>query len=307
MLTLQSVYVRKKMHLPFNNNIKTNLGMTLKDIAIFKHFIAEKDLRKPFIRVYRASKSFAKLPDSIENYFSNVDPLAAIIAAARVCQPNSTYGYDFWQNLHQEWKQYYAKYSGLELSEEKLPTLSGYFHILRENWNDKDKPWRYEQLEDAQGRLGLPIAEKVEVKPEEEPIIEQNKEDDDELEFFDITPNTKQARYKLMMDEISVTARKQGYRITFNQFVTKEIKDFGSCYACLAKTKTGDIVLQLNKTGGVNVNLGYRDDRTGNTNICAKDLCIKLKTLMNVSTDYFILNIKKVKHTEQVINFILKK
>ena len=55
--------------------------MTLKDIAVFKKFIANKDLRREFIRVYNRSKDWAKLPNTIEEYFSNVDPYALVITA----------------------------------------------------------------------------------------------------------------------------------------------------------------------------------------------------------------------------------
>lgn len=144
--------------------------MTLQDISIFKHFIAEKDLRKPFCKVYRASYEFAKLPASVEEFFSNVEPLTVILSGCRVCRPNDIYGYDFWQNLHQDWKVYYQKtlaLNFLNLNDGRLEKLEGYYMILRENWDNKDKPWRYEEVPVALERLGLPPIEEDEESQQE--------------------------------------------------------------------------------------------------------------------------------------------
>lgn len=286
--------------------------MTLKDIAIFKHFIADKDLRKPFCSTYRQSHNWAKLPTNIEEYFSNVEPLNVIIKAMRICKPNSAFGYDFWQNLHQDWKEFYAKVSSsnfIQNDDNRLERLEGYYSILRENWNDKDKPWRYESITDAQARLGLPQTEPEDYKPNKlEPVVEKEPEEDDGLDFFEIASYKKNGQFKLMADEATINFRSGGYRLTFNQFVTSMIKDYGFTFARLARNKDGEIVIQLNKTFGVNVVIGNRtDSHSGNTTIHSKELCTKLKTLLNIKEDYSILNIVEQSRSDKFINFIISK
>lgn len=293
--------------------------MNLKEIAVFKHFIAENDLRKPFIEGYNKSKVFAKNPTNIEDFLTNVDAIAIIPKAIRVCTPNSVYGYDFWQGIQEDWKLHYKKIMAsnfIQKDDGRLERLDGYYMILRENWNDKQKPWRYEQIEDAQCRLGLPITEK---EQEDETFLasfglkipgENKEEEDDELEFIEIMP-TKKGRggnYRLMQNEVSISIRKQNYRITFNQFVSEEIRVFEKCFACLAKNKAGDIILQINKEAGVNVTHGRLDgNHHRNGCISSKDLCQRLQVLLNFTEEYRILKIKKIKQTDTVFNFIISK
>lgn len=138
-------------------------GMDIKDIAIFKHFIAEKDIRKPFINCYNGSKSWAKLPDSIEEFFSNVDAPAVIAKGCRVCRPNSAYDYSFWQSLSQDWQEHLKKMQASDFYQriEQPELLTGFFKILRENWNDAKKPWVYEDTNLTRQRLGLSFPEPV--------------------------------------------------------------------------------------------------------------------------------------------------
>lgn len=179
--------------------------MTLKDIAVFKHFIASKDLRKPFINVYNGSKGFANNPKEIEDYFSNVEPLAVILSAAKVCPPNATYGYDFWQDVHQDWKVQYKKMQSSSFYQtlEGLDSLTGYFRILRENWNDAKKPWIYEQEEVARMRLGFAPKEVI--------------EEDLDGPAFDIGDKIKG---KLTKDIVTIIELKdKGYRVSDGGFI----------------------------------------------------------------------------------------
>lgn len=313
------------MYLPFVNNLKSK-GMNLKEIAIFKHFIADNDLRVQFIKGYNRSKQFAKNPTNVEDFFSNADAMAIIPKAIRVFQPNSVYGYDFWQTIQEDWKHYYAKIMATDFignNDGKLERLECYYMILRENWNDTKKPWRYEQLEDAQCRLGLPITEK---EDKDETVVsidktitildygskfpsENEDEEDDELEFIEIaTKKTGCGNYRLMQNEVSISVRKQNYRITLNQLITNEIRVFEKCYACLAKNKAGDIILQFNHEAGVNVTHGrIEGNHHRNACVCSKDLCQRLKVLLNFSEEYRILKIEKIKQTDTVINYIISK
>ncbi len=284
--------------------------MTLKEIAIFKHFIADRDLRKPFCRIYRASHSFAKLPGNVEEYFSNVEPLAVILSGTRVCQPNSAFGYDFWQELHQDWKVFYEKNMAsnfINNDDGRLEKLEGYYKILRENWDDKDKPWRFDSYADACKRLGLePVVE--EHKEEENPPVETTVEvtEEDLLADFDFLDDVLPSNYRLKSDEISINFNK-GYKITFNQLDSKVIRESGLRLARLAKSKTGEICLIINSQKGAN--LTNISGKTGNMNatINSSDICGKLRLLFSLKNDYSILNIEKLQLSQEFIIYKITK
>jgi hypothetical protein len=282
--------------------------MTLKDIAVFKHFISGKDVRRPFISVYNASKQWAKLPDSIEEYLSNADPMSVITKAARVCRPNSAYGYDFWQELNEEWKQFLAKASqGDYYQGRDLPKLSGYYSILRENWNDKDKPWRFEELADAQARLGLKPVEKVEHSPlVDSSVVPEADAEDNTLSDFEFLDEVKFSRNRLKCNEASINFN-NSYKITFNIMASEVIRESKLPFVRLAKSKAGDICLVFNLVGGANITNKTGVNTTQNVTINSKDICEKLRTLFSIRPDYSILRIDRLQSTNDYIIYKITK
>ena len=306
--------------------------MTLKDIAIFKHFMAEKDLRKPFIKVYRQSHDFAKLPVQVEDFFSNVEPLAVILSGMRVCAPNSAFGYDFWQDLHQMWKIYYGKMQHADCiinDGGALNRLEGYYKILRENWNDKDKPWRYEDMADALARLGLPPIDEdppieVEVKQEQpattaevtetaeapEVVDEEEVQNSDPLADFDFFEPKDRQWTKLNRGDASINFRSGSFKITFNKYDSEDAASRQIACAKISKSKsTGDICLVFAKEGmlpdAIRV-LYSTGGRTGkNLSINSKDICTKLRTLLNLKQDYTIIHMEPLPTTPDYLIFKL--
>lgn len=270
--------------------------MTLKELAIFKHFIAEKDLRKPFGKVYRASHNFAKLPTKIEEYFSNVEPLAVILSAARVCQPNGVFGYDFWQELHQAWKIYYDKLISSNFINEdngRLERLEGYYSILRENWDNADKPWRFEDKNTAAERLGLNPIEAP--KPvEEAPLIdfgeEEEEGDDLDIDFVHIDKTTRISN-GLRAGIISVNTRSHSFKVGVNRIDTKDIKKKDFKYAMVGKTKSGDVVIQFNNNEK-GISIFYSPDRYININ--SRQFVENLRRLLSIEDDLVYLRIELI-------------
>lgn len=276
--------------------------MTLKDIAVFKHFIAEKDLRKPFIRVFLASRDFAKLPTNIEDFFVSVEPLAVILSSMRVCRPNDTFGYNFWQDLHQEWKVYYKKMqssAAVTDDEGRLLRLEGYYKILRENWNDKDKPWLFEERYTALARLGLPPKALDEsAAPHSvlsDSVAEASESPQDvtsdplaDFDFFDVV-EVKSTR--LQQGEASINFNNGGYKLTFNQFDSQTIIDSQHAFVRLAKSKSGDICLIFNSSAGTRITFASNGRKSSNVTVNSKDITTKLRTLFNIRPDYSILNV----------------
>ena len=288
--------------------------MTLKDIAVFKKFIANKDLRREFIRVYNRSKDWAKLPNTIEEYFSNVDPYAVITKAVRICKPNAAYGYSFWQELNEEWKVNFKKMQSSHFYQEMIgmETLSGYFAILRENWNDVEKPWKFEDIPTARQRLGLePLQAEEEPTPSQLPADSMPnvddvdfEEDDLEIDFVEID-KTSHIANGLRSGIISVNTRSHSYKIGINRIDTKTIKSKQVKYAHVGKIKqNGDVIIQLNNNSK-GVQMAYTSD--GYFNINSRQFVENLRRMMDITDDLVYLRIEKIAEKMDSITYKVTK
>lgn len=286
--------------------------MTLKDIAIFKQFIRKNDLRKPFINGYKRSLGFAKNPANIEDYFANVDATAVITKAIRKFSPNETYGFDFWQGINEDWLRFYAKwcqYDIIQKGDKELYSLKNIFSILRENWKNEDKPWRFESVPDTCKRLGIDLPpecratdeKKEEDAPVEQPQVDEEKEDEDDIEFFDITPNCSGRGGILLHNEASVNFRSNSYRILFSQKISEMIRETNMQFARLGQ-KQGELILQLNNIAGNKLALKSKDDKY-NVTLNSKEISLKLKDFFGRKEDYFVIVCENIKQTENFINF----
>jgi hypothetical protein len=284
--------------------------MVIQDIALFKSFIESNTLREIFIRGYRKSAHFSNNPASIEQYFAEVKAEEVIKKGITLFSTNQTFGYDFWQNTHENWliKLKKGRMGKSYTDYDKLIELEGMFKILRENW-DAVKSWAFESVEKTLKRLGLQEDIAEDSKEEEEKVVEvinpAPKEDfsgvpefDEEFEFFDLNTGSRSRSNKLKKDECSLNFRSNSYKLTMNQEITKKIKTNMYKYVRLGKTKTGDIILQLHKEDSASpVNITYnsrKGESAVNACINSKDLCDKLKVLLNLTGDYFILHIEEL-------------
>ena len=287
--------------------------MNLKDIAVFKKFIAHKDLRRAFIRCYNASKGWAKLPTSIEDYLSNVDPMAVITKAVRVCRPNATYGYDFWQDINEDWKMNYKKLQSSHFYQESTDaeSLTGYYNVLRENWDDYEKPWRHEEMSVARKRLGLSEPETVEEtnvssKDNETapPLIDFSDNTDElEIDFIDIDKK-KYSSNTLKQGVISINTRSHSYKVSINKTDAKDIKKKQANFARVGKIKTGDVVIQFdNVYQGVPIN--YTSD--GYYNVNNRQLVENLIRLLSLPNDLSYCCIEKIAEKLDSITYKITK
>lgn len=273
--------------------------MTLKDIAIFKHFIAERDLRKPFIEAYHRGRVFSKNPDNIEDYFSNVEPLAVILSATKVCVPYAIYGYDFWQDIQHDWKIYYSKHVN-NISENNLPTLEGYYMALRENWQNKQKPWRFETPDVAAARLGLDPITKEEEEVAEETIVEESQEDGLEIDFEPL--GTGRPCRKLVKGLISINIR-NSFRLGVNRFDAQTIQDKHLSRAMIGKIKSGDVVIQFNNNDhGAPLYFGK-----GYSNVNNRHLVERLRDIMSITDDLVYLRIEKIAEKDDSVTYKVTK
>ena len=297
--------------------------MNIQDIAIFKCFIIENTLRDIFISSYRKSLKMTGNPSSIEAFLSNVEPKDAITNAIKHFTPNSTFGYDFWQNANENWRVFFRKmksnqsYATMEKMHKEAINLPGYFQKLRENW-DSAKPWKYESEHATLVRIGL-IDPDSQPEPAAEPPAPADSSVDGgsaavpstsdidplaDFDFFD-APSSSTARLK--PGEASLNFN-NCYKLTFNASDTELIENLGMAFARLAKNKSGDICLILNRESGTKLSVSRHSNvQRHNVTINSKELTTKIRTLININTEYSILSLGKLQSTEDFIIYKLSK
>lgn len=171
---------------------------------------------------------------------------------------------------------------------------------------DKEKYWmKIDEKPDA-------IEEEKETLPDVDDFSGVPEYDDD-LEFFEVSSGSRSKSTRLKANQASLNFRSNSNKLSFNQEATKKIKKNGYKYVRLAKNKQGDIVVQLHKQelpvpNPVNVTFNTNSDgRTVNACINSKDLCGKLKTLLNLSGDYFVLKIEELYMDYEKANYKVSK
>ena len=296
--------------------------MTLQEIAIFKHFIGQHELRKNFIKKYRKSIGMTRNPESIEKYLSNVEPTKVITSAVKHFITNEAMGYDFWQSVNESWLQYLKKMRSSHTIEQDNPAnLRGYFSALRENW-DKDKPWVYDPISVAQLRYGIITPEQVgiadddkkeEQVPADVPEADSGKETDeqpDPLADFDFFEPQDRQWTKLNRGDASINFRSGSFKITFNKYDSEDASSHNIACAKVSKSKsTGDICLVLAKEGMLQnasrVTYATNGRKGKNLTINSKDICVKLHTLLNLKQDYTILCVEQLQSTPDYLIYKL--
>lgn len=280
--------------------------MNLQEIAIFKRFIGQHELRKNFIKKYRKSIGMTRNPESIEQYLSNVEPENAITSGIKHFITNEAMGYDFWQSVDMSWQAYLHKLRASHTIEhEEASTLRGYYAALRENW-DSEKPWIYDPISVAQLRYGLITPEEAgltenDEEPEEQPLVDFQDDESDDLgiDFIEIDKTTRISN-GLQKGIISVNIRSHSFKVSVNRSDTKDIKRKELKFAMVGQTKAGDVVIQFNNnTKGVSIL--YNAD--GYCNINNRQFVENLRRIMSVTDDLAYLRIEKVSEKMDSITY----
>ena len=192
---------------------------------------------------------------------------------------------------------------------------------MRTNW-DAVKHWKLENRATAATRMNITLPEKLAEKEffeELEKAEVQIPSDDDETKmhedtgngggddldifgefnFVDLTPHRQ-----LKPDEISINRRNKKNSITFNQSVSKEVRERGGYeYAALMRNKSGDVAIILNDTKGVSMLDGRVDKKGGNAVINNKELISRLVVFLDIKNDYAIVNIEEIKKTNDFVAY----
>lgn len=122
-----------------------------------------------------------------------------------------------------------------------------------------------------------------------------------EFNFVDLTP-----RRQLKPFEVSINRRNKKHSITFNQTLSKEIRERGGYeYAALMRNKAGDVVLMLNDAKGVAMLDGRADKEGGNCVINNKELVSRIAVFLDLKTDYVIANVKELQKTDDYVAYLV--
>ena len=307
--------------------------MTLKEIALFKAFVASRGMDTLFISFYNRRK-WKDNPRSVEEYFKAVDAKKVCLDAFSFV-PGATFGADYWADFQGQW-EHFLEVRGPMVPDEDVQLLRGEADKLRQNW-DSNKFWKVESRLDAAMRYGIILPEDVieeiqkcqEVqarnieKHEEWEVAkeilfknnvaakEEEKKEESALDGFEIVEfdTHKKGSHILKSDEVSLNLRRNGGRLTFNQTLTKEIADRGNYeYASLGVNKNGEVALILNDKGGVAVqDVRHRSGKTTNVTISSKKLTAKLVEALNITEDYIVLKLKEISKSDEHVAYLISK
>lgn len=303
--------------------------MTPFQVALFKHFIEGNGMVTIYINLYRRYHLKTN-PISVEEFLFKV-PETEVCTKAFYWVANMNYGYDYWTQMQLFWMEFLASNENNYTADEWYK-LQGMSKILRTNW-DAAKHWKQESRLTAAIRLGIDLkligAEDKEptaqpTKLSEEYLRESTKAEILNRDFSAEKESSKQAdapapadaitngssvlgefmfvdltpRRQLKKDEISINRRNKKGSVTFNLPLSKEFRERGGYeYAALMRNKAGDVVLFLNDVNGVPMLDGKDSGGNGNSVINSIELVSRLFVLLNLNTDYHIVNIKEIEKT----------
>lgn len=289
------------------------------EVAVFKQFLGSRGMVTPFINLFRRYRINTN-PMLIEDYLRQIDA-SEVCVKAFYWLVNSRWGFDYWTQAQNDFNEYMKRYSE---DDEKEPWwhLHGRYKILRTNW-DAVKHWKLENRATAATRMNITLPEKLAEKEFFEELekaeVQMPSEDDktpthedtgngggDDLDIFgefnfvDLNP-----RRQLKPDEISINRRNKKNTITFNQSVSKEVRERGGYkYAALMRNKSGDVAIILNDTNGVSMlDKGRVDKENGNAVINNKELVSRLVVFLDIKNDYAIVNIEEIKKTNDFVAY----
>lgn len=288
--------------------------MTPVQIAYFKHFLFDKGIQKIYMSMYHNhkfkgdEKDNTPNPDSIEQFFLEKHA-SKVIMKAFYFIPNSSYGFDYWSDINDQWKDYWDMHKN-NFSNTKCVTLKGPFAILRQNWDSREY-WKTETKAETYKRMKMeapPIDEDLETAfdtytpetPSEaasEPVekIEDavGSSDQKMLDgFSEIETINALGNRRLGSKDVSVNLRNEGYRITFSTEMSKELRKH--CYShvrYLTNRSTSEIALIFNHQTGCKVTIKNSAGETRNITINSKDIAEHIKLFYDMVKDYFLLHI----------------
>lgn len=139
------------------------------------------------------------------------------------------------------------------------------------------------------------------------PLVDFSDEEEDPLADFDFLDEEEPRSWKLSSSEITINFNSSSFKITFNVFSSRLFKDEGFKYVRLAKSKSGDFCLIINRQKGAALSNMNSLSKNQNVTVNSKDICTKLKTIFSLNETYHILKIEKLQQSPQFIIYKISK
>lgn len=273
----------------------------------------DSGLVRQFITFYR-KRHFAYNPSHLEEWLRLASPETVIIKAFSL-KTNETFGFDYWKDIQDKWCEYWEMHK-TNYSNLGYIYLRSTFAILRQNW-DNEKYWEIESRMDTYKRMSMTPPEdftEVNQLDEKDAKVKEAKEKPAEeesaevkpfnslegFEFFDVT---RDVYSRLANDKVSLNFRGKSYRLTFNRQLSNTLRKQNMPYARIAKSKSGDICIILNRVDGIK--MVYPTRSKDNITINSKVFTEKLRSLFKITNDYTLLTITHLQTTPDYLIYKL--
>lgn len=301
--------------------------MTPIQIAYFKHFLFDKGIQRIYLSMYKYHRlqgdekgDKSANPVSVEQFFRETHA-SKVIMKAFYFPMNSDYGYDYWDNLNTQWKEYWNIHKN-NFSNDKYVTLKGTFAILRQNWDNKEY-WKVESMVDTYKRMEIepPSVDNIETafnvppSPElptaaSEEVEEENADESPTpgslLEGFTMVDTFSSVKGRRIYNNmVGISLRNGGYRMTLSIDTSNKLRKYKYEYVKLLTNKdTKEIALIFNHNSGGNVPVNTDNKR--NIVINNKEIIMHIHKFYNMKKTDDQYSLKITATIQQDSNTILK-
>lgn len=291
------------------------------EVAMFKKFLENMGVDTVYINMYRKNKVIGN-PESLEKFLYTT-PTNEVCTKAFYFIANSDYGYDYWTNAGKKFLEYVTDEWDEDHANDWWRMRGSRRKLLKKNY-DAIEFWKYESRTAARQRIaemmpeyaclledekekGKDVLDSIVIPEKSESIIVAGKKHEEKKDFlseFEFVGMDKPTA-RLKRDEVRVNTRNRRWNICINKDETDKIRNIGR-FKCVAlmKRKDGQLALFFNNINGCNVSDNERD---ANININSKELVTSIKSHLEEKSNFFVLKIKEIAHTDEYIAYLLSK
>jgi hypothetical protein len=248
------------------------------NIALFKRFLKTNGINVMFAGMYRQFH-FPESPEDVEEYMRKVDAKDAIINAFKFPQNLSKFGPDYWLEMAVKWEETL-----------KSATSGGYYttapQAVEKFKREASKPLtEFTAYLHPKGEKPKPVSITTPAKPR--PSVSEEEAVVSGFKFFEFEKNPNR---RLVAGKISLNTNSGGFRVTFNNDVSEEIKKSKHRFFRIAQ-RDGDPKLYFIFSDD-SQGLEWRESG-GNVTFSNKQLVVAMKDFFGIKGVYEQLNISK--------------
>ncbi|MBQ9532655.1 MAG: hypothetical protein IJR71_01645 [Prevotella sp.] len=248
------------------------------NIALFKRFLKTHGINVMFAGMYKQFH-FPESPEDVEDYLRKVDAKDAVINAFKFPQNLQKFGPDYWLDIAVKWEETL-----------KVATNGGYYttapKAVEKFGREAAKPLReFTAFLHPNGEKPKPVS--VTTPPKPRPAISEEQAVTSGFKFLEFEKNPNR---RLVAGKISLNTNSGGFRVTFNNEVSEEIKKSKHRFFRIAQ-RDGDSKLYFIFSDD-SQGLEWRESG-GNVTFSNKQLVVAMKDFFGIKGVYEQLNISK--------------